>query len=391
MGDDDVFKLGAGDDQSRGDTGPGDTGLPDSLPDTTRPAPTVEEHLDVRERKQVAESADMLGSSLATEMSEKGYQPVVLFGTAFSGKTSLLLSLFSSILSQGKFETGLFLANPVISTTTPLGERLYADARHTFEIKTQNFIEGVPTAKTNIDLPFFIPVEFRPRDKPPVTFAFLESNGEWYRPTRQGDSLFPRLKSAIENFVSTYQGGIIFIYLLPYTQSHVYAPKDETQDAREISDASLAMSGVLRAYNDIRANYRAQDRHLMLVSKWDANSVAALDRAAALAPDRDEVEEFCERRYGQAIATYRGLQLSPDQLLLNAYCAGIINERGLLQLKQEDESRAAVLDYPIRLWDWLYRCALLNVDHAPVSPFPEPPRKPAIARLVQTILNTITN
>lgn len=338
-----------------------------------------------------AEDVSGLGAALATAMAEK-YQPVILFGTANSGKTTILLSLFSYILSQPKLKAGLFLSNPVLSISTVVGERLHQDARHTFEIKTQEFAEGKKTAKTAIDLPFFIPVELRPADdKPPVKFAFLESNGEWYRPTRDGNSLFPALKSQIEDFISTFQGGIIFLYLLPYTQLEVYSDRDENIDAEQIRDASLAMSGVARAYDRIRANHRAADQHLILVTKWDADSITSLDRAADLIADRKDVDAFCERRYPQAVAALKGMQLGRDQLRLQAYCADLINHNGRLPLRADDDVTASVQAYARNLWSWLYSSALQISDQPKASPFPEGPKKPAFFRLINTVLDKITS
>lgn len=330
-----------------------------------------------------------LGASLSGGMLEKGYQPVVLFGTNNSGKTSLLLSLFASILSDTSLETGLFLADAILPTRKGVGAQLSEDARYTFEVNTQRFIEGERIEKTNVSLPFFVPVEFRPTGKAPVTFAFLESNGEWYRPDRETGTYFPKLRTEIETFISTYQGGIIFIYLVPYTQARLYTQDDQTDDQQEVTDASLAIAGVLRAYDRCRATNRGNDRHLMLVSKWDAASQTSLDRAADLEPERAEVEAFCVRRYGQALATFRGLQLGPDQLSLNAYCAGLISDRGRLHLRPEDEIRAVIQRYPLRLWTWLYRSALQNADLPAADPFPAPPQPPAIVRFVRGLLDRL--
>lgn len=325
-----------------------------------------------------------LGVDLASAMAGEGlegFQPVVIFGTNNSGKTSLLLSLFSTLLTQNRLETGLFLADPILGSSSPIGEKLHSEARHTFQMKTQHFMDGRKTQKTNIELPFFIPVEVRPKDRPAVRFAFLESNGEWYRPQRDGDSLFPKLKRAIETFVSCYQGGIIFLYLVPYTQAGVYDSADRRVDEREVADASLAISGVLQAYNDIRATDRGRDRHLMLVSKWDAHDKTETERSTADEVSKAEVEEFCEKRYRQAFSTFKGLQLPAGRFDVKPYSAGIINDVGLQQHRH---------DYSVRLWEWLYRGALENADLAPVSPFPAKPQKPAIVRLVTGLLDRIS-
>jgi hypothetical protein len=343
------------------------------------------------------EDVQRLGADLARALQDGGYHPIIIFGTNFSGKTSLLLSLFATLTSEPKLEAGLILCDPILGTTSGIGRRLHEEAVHTFDVKTQAFIEGEKIPKTNVSLPFFIPVEFRPAGKPAVRFAFLESNGEWYRPLREkgkslgsASRLYPELKSEIEDFIASYQGALSFIYLTPYTQSEVYVDRDNPTDNDEVLNASLAITGVLRSYDRIRANHRAQDRHLMLVSKWDAHSARSSNRAEGIEEDRDILAEFTQRRYSQAIAAYQGINVPGENRQLNAYCSGIINERGLLQLRQDDDARAVILGYPIRLWTWLYHNALAAADYPRYPPFPEPPRSPFFVRLFRNLLDRVS-
>ncbi|MDB5710789.1 MAG: hypothetical protein JWL96_2859 [Sphingomonas bacterium] len=384
--DDDVFKLGAIERPARSKPrGPARA----EVSDEPRPAAN-----DIPEEPVSAaiHSPDLsaLGSSLARAMADTNCQPVILFGTNNSGKTTLLLSLFASILSDPDLKTGLFLANPILSGSTDIGKALHRDAQHTFEVKTQLFMEGKKPPKTNIDYPFFIPVEFRPSDKPAINFAFLESNGEWYRPTRDEETLFPVLKKQIEEFIATYQGGIIFLYALPYTQMEVYAERDEYLDAREIQDASLAVSGVVRAYDRIRANHRGDDKHLILVTKWDAHTAGSLDRAEDLVEDHAEIDAFVRKRYSLARGALEGLQLRREQVNMNAYCAGFLNDQGVIEVRRDDDVRAAIGAYPRKLWTYLYRSALAISDQPISLPFPEPPQKPALFRFVANLLDKVT-
>lgn len=341
-----------------------------------------------------ADEVANLGANLARALQAGGYHPVILFGTNFSGKTSLLLSLFSTLMSEPRLETGMVLCDPVLGSGSGIGRKLHDEAVRLFDVGTQAFIAGEPTPKTNVALPFFVPVEVRPAGKPVQRFAFLESNGEWYRPLRgknqrlsELERLFPGLRSETETFIRNFQGGISFIYLTPFTQRFAYADQDSVHDADEISSASLAISGVLRAYDSIRANHRASDRHLMLVTKWDAQSARATDRAEGIQEDRAALSEFCTLNYGQALTAFQGLNVDPHQRQLNAYCSGIINEHGLLQLKHGDDVRTVVMNYPIRLWNWLYQNGLQAAGEAPVPLFPEPPRPPAVVRLWNRLLD----
>lgn len=338
-----------------------------------------------------------LGADLARVLQDGGYHPVVLFGTNNSGKTSILMSLFATIAAEPILDTGLALCDPILGSRSDVARLLHREAENTFHIKTQAFLAGEKIPKTSVALPFFVPVEFRPPNGPPVKFAFLESNGEWYRPLISDGSrladverLYPELRSEIETFISGFQNGITFIYAAPVTQGEVYAAAENVYDTKELGYASLAIKGVLQSYDRIRANGRSQDRHLLLLTKWDALSVRSADRADSIPATHAEVLEFCHRKYGQALAAFQGLNLGPDQRNINAYCAGMINERGLLPLKHEDPVRGVIASYPVRLWNYLYRNALIDIGETPVSPFREPPRKPALIRFMHELLDKIS-
>jgi hypothetical protein len=356
--------------------------------------------VDGRSRSAAAAYGDLssLGSDLARVMQEEGYHPVVLFGTNNSGKTSMLMSLFSTLTLEPILDTGLSLCDPILGTRSDIGRQLHKDATHSFEIKTQAYIAGEKIPKTTSPLPFFIPVEFRPPGGlTPVKFAFLESNGEWYRPLISEertlsdlDKLYPDLRAELESFISNFQNGITFIYTAPVTQGEVYAAAENAYDAKELHYASLAIKGVLNTYDRIRANGRASDRHLMLITKWDALSARSADRALGIEEDPVAVLEFCNRKYGQALAAFQGLNLDPQQRNLNAYCAGMINERGLLPLKQDDEVRGVIASYPVRLWTYLYKNALRASGLEPVSPFREPPGPSPIVKLFNSLLDRIS-
>lgn len=342
------------------------------------------------------EDLDRLGVNLARALQDGGYHPVVLFGTNFSGKTSLLLSLFGALIAEPKLEAGLALCDPILGTGSGIGRILHEDAQHTFDVKTQAFLEGERILKTAVALPFFVPVEFRPLGKPAVKFAFLESNGEWYRPLRDRSTplndvkkLYPGLRKETEEFISTYQGPITFLYLIPYTQADVYSDKDNPLDADEIRSASLAITGVIRSYDKIRATHRDEDFHLMLVTKWDAHSARDADRAQGIAEDRPALLEFCNQRYAQALSAFQGLDIDAEHRSLNSYCSGIMGAQGRLHLRPDEDVSSVVLAYPVKLWRRLYWNALTAEGSPLEDPFPSPPDPPALVRAWTRLLDML--
>ncbi len=352
------------------------------VPDATQPDVLQEAATAaVRPQPQAQASApvidqdDLSGRALAEDMETKGYQPVILFGNAFSGKTSVVLSLLACIKTEPSLKSGLFLADPLLSRDTDYGKFQADNAESYFHKKTQEFIEGTASAKTNIAVPFFIPVNLRPEGKDQITFAFMESNGEWYRPDRNSDRLHPKLRGQIEDFIAYYQKGIIFIHLLPYTQQAIRSTNsDASNDTQEVRDAALAIEGAVRSYERIRVDKRA-DTHLMLVTKWDAHDSAQGKNAVLEDVDHAEVQAFAHDRYDKAVTALCGMGLDPHQVKISEYCAGLINERGVVVIRRDNELRSLVMSYPKRLWTFLYRAALQTRGLVDQDPFPPPPSR----------------
>ena len=132
---------------------PADIPVSDSAPETAPWHPTLASAYDLS-----ASDVDASGAQLASDMEDKRYQPVILFGNAFSGKTSLLLSLLAAVKTETHLETGLFMAEPLLARDTRYGRYQSEQSEAFFGRKTQEFIQGTASPKTAIDLPFFVPV-----------------------------------------------------------------------------------------------------------------------------------------------------------------------------------------------------------------------------------------
>lgn len=334
------------------------------------------------EPSSAALSQEADGQRLAAGLEEGDYHPVILFGNANSGKTSLLLSLISLLRTETDLQCGLRLGDPILTPSTPYGKFILQQAEGFWGKKTQDFINGTASPKTAIDAPFFVPLILSPEGKSELRFAFMESNGEWYRPDRDSERLFQPLRKQIETFIATFQGPITLIHLLPYTQRPVYSSDvDKMGDATELEDASIAIKGALDQYRRIRPNSQ-DDCHLMLVTKWDAHSPDGVSKLEVLEFPGNEPEEFATRRYEQAVASYLSLPLRPDQRQFSAYCSGMIAGNKLSMPKKGEPMRDAILGYPKNLWTWLYRTSLIQLGEFAANPFPSPPKPNWFARLL---------
>lgn len=334
-----------------------------------------------------ASEVEQAGLKLARDVEHGEYHPVILIGSAASGKTSLLLSLFATIKIEPELRSGLSMGDPILDRETDYGRYIYENAVQFFGQKTQDFIEGRAAPKTSLQYPFFVPIVLRPEGKPEQKFAFMESNGEWYRPDRNTSELFPPLRRQIEDFIANYAGGITFIHLVPYTQQAVRSSSADRQvNAVEMLDASLAIAGALQAYEAVRLE-RQKDRHLMLVTKWDAHSPPGLSKLEVLSDASEDVDAFVREHYPQALTALQALGLRDAQVYMNSYCSGIMNDAGILILKQDNELRPAVMNFPINLWTWLYKGALEARQQPSSNPFPAPPKESEFKIFLQRLLN----
>lgn len=314
-----------------------------------------------------------LGEELALHVEAAGCFPVILFGSRFTGKTTLLLSLLAAIKTEPRLRTGLMLGDPLLDINSLVGKEQYEIAEEIFGQKTQQFIEGVKPTATFVKRPFFIPIDFQPYGKPDTKFAFMESNGEWYMPDRTSAKFFRPLQKHIEDFIRCYQGPITFIHVLPFTQnaSTTLSAAEKVKDVELIQEASLAISGALQAYERVRID-KGNDNHLLLVTKWDARERAGLSKKDSLNGTTEEVSEFVEANYSQAYAAFEGMKLRKDQKYIASYCSGLMNEANVLVLRRSNDLRLDVLSYPVNLWKWFYGNALSAAGLPKQDPFPSP-------------------
>ena len=70
---------------------------------------------------------------LAEQMNERGYHPVILFGSSNSAKTSMLLSLFAAATTQVELQVGVHLNESIISANSTYGEYLRNSSRNFFQ------------------------------------------------------------------------------------------------------------------------------------------------------------------------------------------------------------------------------------------------------------------
>ena len=326
-----------------------------------------------------------IGVQIAENMDEGGYHPVIIFGSSNSGKSSLLGSLLAYFQVDTTQEVGISLGDPLIPTETEQGRAAFKQAEIFFYRSVQEFIGGEAHQSTKTPFPFFIPVVVRPKGKPEVKIAFMESNGEWYKPDRTSDRFFQALRSEIEGVLRHFQKRIIFIHVAPYTQSAVRdGDIDQSTERKELNDASLALVGALDSYTRFRTNIKSEDSHMFLVTKWDAHTNENDEIFEILGnPDLAEVEEFAKSKYTQGFAAFKGIRIGQSQKSIMQYCSGLMSGRAIL--KPTKELRPILYRYPQTMWNWIYSNATEGVE---LIARPAPP-KVSIWQSAMRLLNKI--
>ena len=331
---------------------------------------------------------------LAEQMNERGYHPVILFGSSNSGKTSMLLSLFAAATTQVELQVGVHLNDSIISANSTYGEYLRNSSRNFFQSQLTNFIEGKAAQNTLIKFPFFVPIDFTSSNGETVKIAFMEGNGEWFQPKRGEDgSIFTaNLNPAIELFIRSFQSGISFIYVLPFTQRESGQSDGYSLD-EDISrkDAGLAIKGVIEQYRDVRAGKTSDDRHMMLVTKWDARfdprNVEGDDLQDVLQQSVDEVKVYLENNahYRTAVVAFQSLADVKIKNVRN-YCSGRIRGKAIDWPTRDHDNYEAINSFPIELWKWVYSGAC-GVEQT--NPFPQLKERNILVSALKKLMNKV--
>lgn len=332
-----------------------------------------------------------IGRIIAEEMDTQEYHPVIIFGSSNSGKSTFLASLFSYFQVSMANGIGIYLGDSLIPLNTSHGKAAFADAERFFHQQQQTFLDGEAHLQTKALRPFFIPVKVKPPKLPEMKFAFMESSGEWYQVDETTGKYFPELKEEINAILKSYQKGISFIHIAPFTQLNQSA-SDETLDTLDdkklLNAANLALVGAFNSYEQLRV-YREDDDHVFLVTKWDiATKNNPIDGLSNI--DEDQLVGFAENIYRKGYAALQNLHIHKDQRAILPYCAGIMHGRTII--KPNDVLRPIIDVFPKKLWNRLYgnatKCNLDIGNKLILIEAPIPPKK-TMFDLMGNLINKI--
>jgi len=323
------------------------------------------------------------------------YHPVVIFGGPNSGKTSFVTSMLASLKLSADWQMSAALNEPVISTDTEFGLTQKNECIKLFYQTVQGFINGQAAIQTSKKLaPVFLPLTVRSSElNQTLNIALMESSGEYYSPDPTKPEYFAKLRSDTEAFIRDFEGGISFVYVLPYTQVDIRSSGvDRAADPRMLRDAEAAVVGMIQAYAQIRVN-KSRDFHLLLITKWDAHydekkQEEELEMAEILTDTYEDIETFLRRTYPQALAALSSLQVADIQKMSTNYCAGLITGRVISPTTKDNETRDAIRSHQKKLWKWIWRNAI-GEPGSSIDPFPKQKAQRGVFAAIDRLLERV--
>ena len=220
--------------------------------------------------------------------------PILLAGSARSGKSTVIVSLIHAASRSGRdgdapvdVSFGYSFFDIEANESQGKARQIKRYAEMFFQRSASDFmLARQHLDATQEDIPVVIPLDFtvRGRDKP-LKLAIIDGRGEWYQPNDKpnvaaGETTFRDFPEDIKNIVEHYDSAISFMWVAPVVE----------KGATEIGD--LGLLAALSKYQEYRkVASRQLDAHLYLLSKWDAKSSY-------------HTGEYFERVTGQTIVDY---------------------------------------------------------------------------------------
>ncbi len=287
---------------------------------------------------------------LAKELAQKGYHPVLIFGTRASGKTSLLASLFHYLQSDPQSPAIIVQGEWIVPTDTTYGASVSEAASRFLGHVLNNFHDGEAAPSTRDEYPFYIPVILRPNNgQPEVRIAFLESRGEWYHIDKNSIDLFPQLREEVSDVYQNFPLPISILLVAPYVIGDAYSEGSPSEIiAREMRESDTALFGALQSYQKHRKD-RDLDRYLFILTKWDAHTRSIVHKDF-INPPRGMVSYLISERFPKSWALFQNMQSGEAQSM--QYSSGLMS--GNARAEVPEHLRPNMYKFPQMLWRWLY-------------------------------------
>jgi hypothetical protein len=289
--------------------------------------------------------ADSHLRDLFREVERNSIHPVIIFGTAQSGKTLMLQSLIYEARTRLASLLSASLGASIFPPDYPESLRRYEKARDLINDGVRNFRDGILGGVTQAEEPFFVPVDLRVTRSAAVNenirFAFLESVGEWLGYKKDGKRVFRELHPEIASILAQYSWPMSIIFVAPTIAGH---------NDKEFDDHCACLANAMENYDRLRSSKQG-DNLLLLVSKWDAlHSPESPMFSSATGSDVHDLVSKWYPIWSTYAHTIQGVRSSAKALM--PYSAAWISDQRTVRRKGPHES--AFSHFNKTLWNWLY-------------------------------------
>jgi hypothetical protein len=296
------------------------------------------------------------GESLGKRLSDNGFHPVLVFGTAATGKTTFLTSMLSFFTSTPDVGVTITLGDPI--SNTEVGRKAHESSEKLFHLQVNNYLNGLAPVQNQESFPFFVPVELRKRRNKSLTrIALMESSGElWGVATKK--NFVQEIREEIIDVYTNYPYPITVIMVVPYAMSEGYTGEDASEaDKSTFHESDIALHQTLQIYQRHRPP-QIHDSFYFVLTKWDLHT-QALASEEFLNPDDEVVRELVRERFPRAFGHFENMA-DEDLAQCTPYSAGLIGGTKILEIPKN--LKPALDEFPYRLWRWIYANATNGRD-----------------------------
>jgi hypothetical protein len=322
-----------------------------------------------------APGVDLLGGAavgvkdehaLITRLLEQEVHPVLVFGTSYSGKTCMLMSLIAYARSRSDAGINVQLGDPVFPPGYPEAMDRFNQAKIFYNDYVVSFLSGRTAGNTRLNHHFFIPLDVtytRP-GCPPETrrYAFMEGMGGWFGLKQGSSSDFEPLQPEVRALLERYPESISALFLAPSVPSAL--PDGEYGKAHQ------ALTNCMDEYVRRRGKtHGGEDNLLLLGTHWDRAHPPGTRPNAFAASSAEEMAKIMGG--WMSWTTFSSMQV-PAARAAMPYSSGLINDDGQIVNDPGDMLRPVFDRFNQTLWNWLYANAAPASSSAPRrSLFPE--------------------
>jgi hypothetical protein len=310
-----------------------------------------------------------MGHELSLIFRDNDIHPIVIFGSAGSGKSLLIASLLRYAKRTSESELSLEPMFELIPDHEQKWRDFAALAKGSYHIRDKEFKDGQVLKADANEIPFFIPLRLKIKNGIDAKFAFLEGKGEWYTPDWSAKNPIKPFQDLLSGFLEQFNAGVTAIFVAPFNiENTVTSVSHHVTERLRESDAGLA--GAITEYSRHRRALSDHDRQIYLLTKWDIYC-KNISVDSFVDPDTSEVTEVIAERFPESWNHYLGMTQTGefDTRKVTPYCAAVVDADRIVAVAAEDKPSIDL--YARKVWHQIYKNATGLVLFKDLEPRPK--------------------